>query len=282
MNNLLNTRKNSLLAFLAMTLLGFWTTGAAAQEGEWWKPSKNGAVWDIQLKAPPALDQVPEDLTMLVVDLFDTPVATIRALQERKTRVVCYLNAGIWEEKRLDAGLFPPILLGARYDKKHGLHKDWKWLDIRQPSLRPLMESRLDLCRDMGFDGVLVDNVNGFENATGFSLTAEEQMTYNLWLAGAAHQRGLGIGLTNTTSLAAALAPHFDWIVTEDCVAKKWCSETQPFLDMNKPVFALEYPMITMVNPHIVCKAPPAMGTHLLFKPLDLSNQRAVCPSLDE
>lgn len=283
MNHFPVTRKNCLLA--ALTLLILLPSGfpAAAQDGEWWKPSKTETTWNIQLKEPPTPDSVPEKLNILVADLFAMPVAAIQTLQARKVRVVCYVNAGVWEEKRLDAGLFPADLLGAAYDKKYGLHKNdgWKWLDIRQAKLRPLIESRLDLCRDMGFDGVMVDNVNGFENATGFSLTAEDQKTYNLWLAQAAHQRGLGIGLTNTTSLAAELAPHYDWIVTEDCVAQRWCSETSPFLDLNKPVFAIEYPMLTLVNPKTVCPTKMA-GVNLLFKPLDLGAQSIACPAAKE
>ena len=273
MNTPADTR--SFLAVLVLTLL-VMTHAARAAEGEWWRPA-NEAMWDIQLSAPPVPENIPA-INMIVVDLFDTPVATLRALQAKKIRVVCYLNAGAWEDWRLDAPLFPQNVIGAAYEK----HKGQKWLNIRQPALRPLIESRLDLCRDMGFDAVQVDNVNGFEHPTGFSLTAGEQKAFNLWLAESAHQRGLGIGLTNTTSLAAELAPHFDWITMENCVAQRWCSEAQPFLDLNKPVFAIEYPMITMLDVKEVCRAPNVAVLNLLFKPLNLGPKSIVCPKPKE
>ncbi len=248
-----------------------------AADGQWWRPANTEIVWDIQLLAPPVPQNIPA-IDMMVVDLFDTPVATVRALQAKKIRVVCYLNAGAWEDWRLDAPLFPSNLIGAPREKQKGQ----KWLDIRQPALRPLIESRLDLCRDMGFDAVQVNNVNGFEHPTGFSLTAEEQLAFNIWLAESAHNRGLGIGLNNTTSLATELAPHFDWVTTENCVAQSWCSETQPFLALNKPVFVIEYPMITLLDSKEVCRAPNMQAYNLLFKPLNLGPRSIVCPEPKE
>ena len=58
------------------------------------------------------------------------------------------------------------------------------WLDIRRLSvLAPIMKARLDLCAVKGFDGVEFYNVDGYQNRTGFPLTANEQLTYDTWLA---------------------------------------------------------------------------------------------------
>jgi len=66
-----------------------------------------------------------------------------------------------------------------------------KWLDIRQIStLAPIMRARLDLCKQKGFDAVEPDNIDGYTNATGFPLTAQDQLDYNIWLANEAHARG--------------------------------------------------------------------------------------------
>ena len=63
--------------------------------------------------------------------------------------------------------------------------------------LGPLLEARMDLCRDKGFDAVEADNVDGYANRTGFPLTAADQLRFNRFLAAAAHARGLSIGLKN-------------------------------------------------------------------------------------
>jgi hypothetical protein len=242
---------------------------------QWWRPAAADIVqWDIQLSTPPEARDVPEGLDLIILDLFDTPKATVKALQKRGIRVVCYLNAGAWEDWRDDADDFPRHLLGAKYEGWHGE----KWLDIRHPDLRPLLLARLDLCRDKGFDGVDPDNINGFENKTGFPIISAKQSTFNRWLAGAAHERGLAIGLKNTTRLAPALVADYDWILTESCVAEKWCQQTNPFRSMNKPVLAIEYPKESGIDVKAACRDPANRGIRLLFKGLALGPGRVICP----
>ncbi len=58
-------------------------------------------------------------------------------------------------------------------------------------------KSRLDLCQQRGFDTVDPDNMDGYTNATGFPLTAADQLAYNASIANAAHARGLTVALKN-------------------------------------------------------------------------------------
>jgi len=39
--------------------------------------------------------------------------------------------------------------------------------------------------------------VDGYDNGTGFSITYDDQIAYNVFLANAAHQRGLSVALKN-------------------------------------------------------------------------------------
>ena len=134
------------------------------------------------------------DVDMYDIDLFDNDAAIVAALHAQSRRVVCYMNAGGWEDWRPDAGQFPDEVIGANLD-------DWegeRWLDIRRIDvLGPIIEARMDLCAAKGFDGIEPDNIDGFLNDTGFALTYEDQRLYNIWLANAAHNRGLSIGLKN-------------------------------------------------------------------------------------
>jgi len=95
--------------------------------------------------------------------------------------VVCYMNAGGWEEWRPDAGEFPTGIIGDDLN-------DWeveRWLDVRRVDiLASIMEARMDSCRDEGFDGIEPDNIDGFLNDTGYDLTSKDQLAY-IWLAGA-------------------------------------------------------------------------------------------------
>ena len=65
-------------------------------------------------------------------------------------------------------------MLGKQYE---GFPEE-RWLDIRRIDLlAPILRARIDACRAKGFDGVDPDNLNGFENDTGFPLTATDQLT---------------------------------------------------------------------------------------------------------
>ncbi len=184
------------------------------------------------------------------------------------------MSAGSWEDWRPDAAEFPPEVLGRDYSGWPGE----RWLDIRRLDLiGPILERRLGLCRDKGFDGVEPDNIDGYANDTGFPLTYADQLDFNLWLADQAHARGLTIGLKNDPEQAAALARAFDWALTEDCYDEGWCAELGPFLEAGKPVFAAEY-SDTGVDFVAACQTLQEAGYSLILKDRELTSRRETCP----
>jgi hypothetical protein len=200
---------------------------------DWWVPSP-GASWDWYLEG----GAVPDfDAAVVDVDLFETTAEDVAALHDRGTRVICYLSAGTLEPGRPDADAFPSEVLGEVWDEWGEVYLDIRRIDV----LGPIMRARLDLCARKGFDGVEPDNVDTFWAETGFPLTREHQLAFNRWLASAAHDRGLGIGLKNAPDLAADLVTDFDFAVTEDCLEDGWCAEMRPFLDAFKAVYDAEY-----------------------------------------
>jgi hypothetical protein len=51
-----------------------------------------------------------------------------------------------------------------------------KWLDIRRIDLlAPILRARLDLCNVKGFDAIEPDNIEIYDNNTGFPLTYNVQ-----------------------------------------------------------------------------------------------------------
>ena len=88
--------------------------------------------------------------------------------------VVCYVSAGSYEDWRPDAAQSPAAVKGEGLSGSPGE----QWLDIANGyALRPLIEARIDLCRSKGFDGIELDNVDGYQNDAGFPLTANDQLT---------------------------------------------------------------------------------------------------------
>lgn len=242
---------------------------AAAGASRWWQP-RGQLRWHIQFTGALA---VPRDAHVVFLDLFDTDAATVARLKRQGKRVVCYLNAGAWEDWRPDAAAYPAELLGNDYDGWPGE----RWVDIRRLDLlAPILRARLDLCRAKGFDGVDPDNLNGYQNETGFPLTAADQLRFNRWLAAEAHARGLAIGLKNDAEQARDLVHHFDWILVERCVAQGWCDLTAPFRRAGKPVFAIEYVENGMTTSY-VCRVARQHGLSAQLERLALDAWSQPC-----
>jgi endo-alpha-1,4-polygalactosaminidase (GH114 family) len=237
----------------------------------WWKPSVS-LRWQWQLSDMPVDLRI--DVDMYDIDLFENDASVIAALHAQRRKVVCYVSVGSWEDWRPDEDQFPASVIGDDYE-------DWpgeNWLDIRQIELlAPVMRARLDLCRDKGFDGIEPDNIDGYTNDTGFPLTYEDQIRYNLWLADEAHARGLSIGLKNDPDQVADLLPYFDWALTEDCFAEGWCEEMVPFIQMGKPVFAAEY-TDTGGSIEQLCQEAEPLNFSLILKDRELGAWRQTCP----
>lgn len=236
-----------------------------------WRPAI-GATWQWQLTGLPV--DLSVDAQVVDIDLFESDASVVAALHALGRRVICYLSAGTWEDWRPDKNQFPREFIGRAYEGWEGE----RWLDIRQiEQLAPVMSARLDLCQQKGFDAVEADNLEGYDNHTGFILTAADQLRYNQWLAREAHQRGLSIGLKNDPDQASELEPHFDWALTEDCFAEGWCTQMLPFINAGKAVFAAEY-TDTGISMEKVCQQAEAMRFTVILKNRNLDAYRKTCP----
>jgi hypothetical protein len=237
---------------------------------DWWTPTV-GSSWQWQLSGMPV--DLGLDVDMYDIDLFENDAGVVAALHAQGRRVVCYVSVGSWEDWRPDADQFPASVIGEDYEGWPGE----SWLDIRQIDLlAPVMRARLDLCREKGFDGVEPDNIDGFTNPTGFPLTYDDQIRYNLWLADEAHARGLSIGLKNDPDQVSDLLPSFDWALTEDCFAEGWCEDMMPFIQTGKPVFAAEY-TDTEVTIEQACQEAASLDFSLILKDRELGVWQEAC-----
>ncbi len=171
------------------------------------------------------------------IDLFDTTKEEIQQLKRKGKIVICYFSAGTYENWRPDKDRFPKEVIG-------NLYEDWEgeyWLDIRTNIVRQIMVNRLKLAKEKGCDGVDPDNVNGYENNTGFNLTYSDQLEFNIFLSEEAHKMGLLIGLKNDLNQINDLVDYFDFSVNEECHQYNECDLLMAFINNNKPVFNIEY-----------------------------------------
>ena len=178
------------------------------------------------------------------IDLFDNSAATIRSLQNRGAAVICYMSAGSYENWRPDAGNFSSYVLGTSLAGWPGE----RWLDIRSQNVRNIMAARLDLARSKGCDAIEPDNIDGYTQNSGFSISYNDQINYNRWLANAAHDRGMSIALKNNLGQVGALVGNFDFAINESCREYSECGALSPFIQQGKAVLHAEYDTNLLYN----------------------------------
>lgn len=235
--------------------------------------------WQIQISSTPTAPFLK--VGMIEVDGFDTPAATVAALHRSFPRrgVVCYIDAGTWENWRPDAGRFPKSLLGS----KDGGWPGERWLDIARfrGELGNIMRARAQMCKRKGFNAIDFDNVDGYENSTGFHLTARDQLAYDVFLANTAHRLGLSVALKNDLPQIPRLLPYFDFAVNEQCFQYAECLTSQnggryglnEFVAAGKPVFEIEY----QLRLSQFCPAANRDNFNAMAKKLNLGPWREPC-----
>lgn len=211
------------------------------------------------------------------LDMFDTKASVVSRLHAMGRKVVCYISVGTWEKWRPDAGKFPKSVIG----RKLGHWPGERWLDIRQTSiLEPIMAARYELCKKKGFDGVDPDNIAGYQNRTGFPLTASEQLTYDEWVATEAHNLDLTVDQKNDNSQLKTLVNYFDFGVDEQCFQQHWCKQLTAYTNDNRLVVDVEYTN-QMTRTRFLNKACPSDANYKLtpiLKKLELTAWIVTCP----
>ncbi|MBI5525321.1 MAG: endo alpha-1,4 polygalactosaminidase [Deltaproteobacteria bacterium] len=248
-------------------------TDAGVDAGpSWWRPAA-GTSWQIQLQGTLSTNV---DVEVYDIDLFDTDQSVINKLKADGRKVICYFSAGSYEDWRPDKAKFQKSDYGKPLDNWPG---EW-WLDVRSQNVRIIMADRMDIAVQKKCDAVDPDNVDGYQNDTGFPLTAADQQDYLEFLADAAHARGLAVGLKNCLGLVTKVVSRFEFQVNEECLAYNECRDLKPFINADKPVFHIEYVNQTSEGPARkaeVCGDPTIAGFSTLIKTWDLDAWRLTC-----
>ncbi|MCY1546431.1 Glycoside-hydrolase family [compost metagenome] len=140
--------------------------------------------------------------------------------------------------------------------------------------MRTLLGKRLDLAKSKGCDGVDPDNVDGYSNSNGLKLSKSHQLDFNRWLAAAAHERDLSVGLKNAVELLPQLSGDFDFAVNESCYRYNECDGYQLMRSQGKAIFIADYRAYDAA----LCSRANASAYRLQFFKLDLAGTGIPCP----
>lgn len=273
--------RNLILSFTAVLFVGACssdksdkdsgksTNSPAAEQtdGSWYKPAVTTS-WQIQLTGNL---NTSYNADLYDVDMFDTSAETIAALKKSGRKVICYFSAGSSEDWRPDYSTIDASIKG----KDMAGWAGEKWLNISSPLAEKLYLSRLNMAKDKGCDGVDPDNVDGYTQDSGFTITADQQLTFNKMMATEAHKLGLAIGLKNDLDQVEDLVSYFDFSLNEQCQAFNECDSLKPFLDLGKPIFNIEYQQNKADQ---ICTYAKAHSLQTLVMPLELNDSgRKAC-----
>jgi len=240
---------------------------APVLKGDWYQPPAF-VTWQWQLSGDL---NTSYDVEIYDIDLFDTSISQIAAIQAIGKRVICYFSAGSYESWRSDAANFD----SSDYANTLDGWEDERWLDIRSNNVQSIMKTRLDLAVEKGCDGVEPDNMDAYSNNSGFSLTSSNQLAYNRFIANQAHYRDLSVALKNDLDQVESLVDYYDFAVNEQCFEYDECDTLAPFTQASKPVLNAEYHdnYVNDVNQrNSLCTQSINLSFSTLILPLDLDD----------
>lgn len=267
----------TLVLTAASLLTSSFTSAGATVPSFRLKPTPNTS-WNIQLSSVPTLSSATTSPKPAIydVDLIDTPASLISSLHAANISVICYFSAGSYENWRSDASSWPKAALGKDMDGWEGE----KWVDVRSSGVRDVMKKRIALAKSKGCDGVDPDvsshvcpsrdgtdanlcrqNIDGYNNDSGFPLTQSDAISFVTFLSTTAHAAGLSYGLKNGGDIVPQVVNLAEWVwpgtlltpltnlltfwaqvINEECTFYNECELYKPFIDAGKAVLHIEYP----------------------------------------
>jgi hypothetical protein len=232
---------------------------ARADSGSvWWTPGTSALPWQWELDhvistASPA-DMGTGDITYtgapaaapLVYDIdgFNNAAADVAALHALGKKVIAYIEVGAAESYRPDYAQFPVADLGTTVSG----YPNEKYLNINDPAVTAIIEARIAMCAQKGFDAIEPDIDDSYTDATGFSISESQNIAYLATLSDYAHSLGLAWGLKNggdggdPPSFVAGVLPHADFAVVEEPFYLQTIAYFEPaFSGAGKALFVAEY-----------------------------------------
>ena len=186
----------------------------------------------------------------------------VRAIHAAGKKAICYVDIGTAEPYRPDYDLFVAFdkkcsgcLLGEPYDSGDpfvNLNND----KGQREFLFAIMDKRLATCQSAGFDAAYFDVTWEWQvgkQITGWNISAETQLLYNIGMLNLAHMRNLAAGINYDLLQVKDLVRHEDFHIDESCFLYSECDYLLPVTKAGKPVLQIEY----FAKPEDVCLQEP-------------------------
>jgi Glycoside-hydrolase family GH114 len=203
----------------------------------WYPPHLNSrgkpTRWDWQIGRVTPLERTgARAVDVYDVDGFLTTAGQVHAIHTTwqaatlpHPKLICYIDMA-WEDYRPDASpgqVFPANTLGDVY---YGYPEE-RWLDFRQlDALKPMLDERLEMCANKGFDAVELDDIDSFDppSTTGFHLTPGDAQNFLAYAYNEIHRLGMTGLWKNSPYLTWWARSYSDGAVVEECYLSSQCT----------------------------------------------------------
>jgi hypothetical protein len=224
----------------------------------WWQPGTGVLPWqwelDHEIATNSASDMGTGDKTytnapaaapvVYDVDGFDNSSADVASLHAMGKKVICYIEVGAGENYRPDYSQFMAADLG----KAISGYPNEKYLDIRDAAVVTIIEARIAMCAQKGFDGIEPDIDDSYTDDTGFPISEADNLAYLGTLSNYAHSLGVAWGLKNggdggdPSTFVSGMLPRVDFAVVEEPFYLGTIGYFSPALyNAGKAMFVAEY-----------------------------------------
>jgi cysteinyl-tRNA synthetase len=257
--------------------------------GPWWRPDASPLPWqweiDHEISTTSATDMgtgektyaggAAADPVVYDIDGFDNTAADVAKLHALGKKVICYVEVGAAESYRSDYAQFPAAALGKLVDN----YPQEKYLDIRNATVVSVIEARIAMCKQKGFDAIEPDIDDSYTDDTGFPISMADNVAFLKTLSSYAHGLGLAWGLKNgadggdPAAFVGAVLPVVDFAVVEEPFFLKTIGFFEPaFSGANKALFVAEYTNDT-TSASSFCPAALAQKTNAALFDLGLDGK---------
>jgi hypothetical protein len=140
------------------------------------------------------------------------------------------------------------------------------------------MEKRIEIASQIGCSGVLFTEVSSWQEETGFKITEDDQIAYNRFLTGKAHENSLFSGFSDVEEQIYSHSEFADLVFSNNCYQKQNCIRYERFSELGS-VLNLEYiPEGTNIDLNQLCLYSKAYGIETrIFNGTEILNPMGEC-----
>jgi hypothetical protein len=188
---------------------------------------KSNSSWHIEIKNK---ELAEKEVDLYIIDLLSgEPQTKVNTVAVGDTKVVCKLSAGTYDSQierlyPVENHPYPEVAVG-----NIQTNGSTYWVDITSDYVREIMKGRIEFASRVGCDGILFTEVSSYDQNTGFQITEDDQIEFNRYLSGKAHEFGVFAGFSDIEAQIYSHSQFADLVFVQNCFQRGTCKKYEDF-----------------------------------------------------